>query len=361
MAVDRPQDHQVRIEAVRGSDAFARVRDEWNDLATRVDAPLFIRAGWIERWFEAFGGGSPVLLVARRDGAMAGVLPLYRRAGMTLTMSNVHSPLFDVTADDPEVAVALWQRAIELSGRRLSVFSLRDAPFGLPALDVAAGRAGRRPWVRSEWVVPHIDVAGTDWDDYSSARGKSLRRTVRRHRGRLEEVAPLCMEVVPAERIDAALTEALQIEESGWKGDQNSAMASRDDTLRFYTEIARWLASHDWLRLMILRHGDRAIAFEYIVDDADTWYPLKAGYDDALAEHSPGVIMQWDVLEAAFSQGIAKYDYCGEARDYTKRWASDGDPARRIEVFGGALGLADRLALVVARPALKRLRDRLRD
>lgn len=84
--------------------------------------------------------------------------------------------------------------------------------------------------------------------------------------------------------------------------------------MRFYTEIAQWLAAHDWLRLVVLRH----------------------------------------------SEGIARYDYCGEARDYTKRWASDGDTALRIEVFGGLVGLADSFALVWARPALKRLRHRVR-
>lgn len=357
----QPAPTGVEVGVVRGVGAFDALTAEWDELAERIDAVPFLRRGWMRCWWDAFGAGDPEIFVARRDDELVGVLPLGVHRARRAAMANVHTPIFDALAVDVAVAKALWSHAFTQPGRLLDVMAIRDAPHGHRTLAEGARAVGRRPWVRNMFDVPVVDLTATDWDAYSSARGKSLRKTVRRHRRRLAEDASLQVEQHTSTPVDEVLAEAFRIEASGWKGDAGTAISSHVATRRFYTDLAHWLADRGWLRVFVLRHGDRAIAFEFVVDHGGVWYPLKAGYDDSYAPHAPGVLLQWDVLEAAFAAGVARYDYCGEARPYTERWATGSETARRVTVFDPVRGLLDRAALQVARPVVKRVRDRLRD
>lgn len=348
----------VEVTVIRGAEAFATLAAEWDALARTLDVVPFLRPDWFRLWWDSFGRGSPRVFTARRGGVLVGVLPLRGRAGMLLSMSNAHTPWFDAIAVDHEVASSLWRAAIGRARRRLEVVALRQHPPGIEVLTRASDSVGCLPWIRNGVAIPYIDIASTTWDDYTAGLSKNLRKQVRRSIRRLEDDAPARLDVVAASQRDDALEEIFRIEASGWKGDRGTAMANRADTRAFYTGLAAWLASEGWLRLMLLHHDDRPIAFEFIVDHAGTWFPLKAGFDDALAANSPGLITQWMVLEAAFAAGIARYDYSGEALEYTSRWTEDAGRSYRVDVFAPVVGALDRLVLTVGRPLAKRVRDR---
>src|SRR5207247_10269646 len=68
------------------------------------------------------------------------------------------------------------------------------------------------------------------------------------------------LEVVDgSERLDELLEEGFRVEASGWKSRAGTAIASRPDTRRFYTDVARWASDRGWLRLAFLRLGGRAL------------------------------------------------------------------------------------------------------
>ena len=58
-----------------------------------------------------------------------------------------------------------------------------------------------------------------------------------------------------SERLDESLRLAFELEGSGWKVEQGTAILSSPRTLRFYTEVGRWAAERGMLRLFFLR-GD---------------------------------------------------------------------------------------------------------
>ncbi len=341
---------------LRGSDALKAIVGEWGVLAEELDAVPFLRPTWFALWWDAFGEGTPAIVVARRGDTLVGVLPLRARAGLLLSMSNVHSPWFGAVAADDATYRALWRTAILRSRRRLEVGAFREHAPGTVALATVADEVGRPAWIRSQISIPYIDVGATSWDTFTAGLSKNLRKQIRRSIRRLEENGPLRLDELQGAAAVDALDDVFRIEASGWKGQEGTAISSRDETHRFYTGLARWLAEEDWLRLMVLRLGDRAIAFEFIVDQGRTWFPLKAGFDHALAEHSPGGVAQWMVLEAAFAAGIERYDYSGEAREYTSRWTEDSRTSFRIDVFTPVTGVLDRVALTRGRPMAKRLR-----
>src|SRR3954453_8579953 len=88
----------------RALDSFEPVAPEWDGLATRACAPPFLRPGWFQAWWNAFGRGRLEILTSRRGGTLVAVAPVYRHWGTLLAVANVHSPSYSFLADD---AVAL--------------------------------------------------------------------------------------------------------------------------------------------------------------------------------------------------------------------------------------------------------------
>ena len=55
---------------------------EWDELVADVRGLPWLRPGWIDAWWRAFGEGS-LRIVTTRDGArLTGVLPLFERGGV---------------------------------------------------------------------------------------------------------------------------------------------------------------------------------------------------------------------------------------------------------------------------------------
>lgn len=106
------------IEVFAGLDA---VETEWDALASRLDSPPFLYPGWFRGWWTAFGEGTLEVVVARRDGELAGVAPLYRAGPELRSASNWHTPEFAPVAVDDDAAAALAHALVFRGADRKSV------------------------------------------------------------------------------------------------------------------------------------------------------------------------------------------------------------------------------------------------
>ena len=136
---------------------------EWDELADRTGAPPFLRPGWLEAWWRAFGNGALEVTAVRRDGRLVAVMPLYRpgrrsapykvepfpvsaRRRTLRATANWHTPLHGPLAEDDE---ALEQLAAAVVGAGASLLSLGFPPGGVspargPAPPGAVCRRRRR-------------------------------------------------------------------------------------------------------------------------------------------------------------------------------------------------------------------------
>ncbi len=68
----------IEIAAVTDQQGLARLRPEWEELWRRDPlATPFQSPAWIFAWWSVFGTSEPVLLTARANGELVGLLPLY--------------------------------------------------------------------------------------------------------------------------------------------------------------------------------------------------------------------------------------------------------------------------------------------
>src|SRR5438132_345353 len=148
--------------------------------------------------------------------------------------------------------------------------------------DALVGRAG---------LPPLVGVEG-DWEAYERRRSRKALGDVHRRRRRREQKGHVTLDVLDGrEGLSEALEEGFRLEPSGWKGARGTAIVSDPRARAFYTEVARWAAARDTLRLAFLRLDGRALAFEYAIEEAGVHYYVKGGFDRAYAEYAPGKLL----------------------------------------------------------------------
>jgi len=137
---------------------------EWDALADRVDAPPFVRPGWIAAWIEAFGSGRTVALGVRRGGRLVAVTTLLAHRGGVYSPANSHTPVFDLLALDRDGAGELADAVLELGGHRLDLSFLDPDGQGFAAWRAATARRGHRTIAWEVARAPYVPLDG-EWTD----------------------------------------------------------------------------------------------------------------------------------------------------------------------------------------------------
>ena len=225
----------------------------------------------------------------------------------------------------------------------------------------AAQRAGRlvatRPLARSPW----ISLEGP-WEDYEQRLSRNRRKSVRRSLRRLEETGTVSLHVEDGSSgLDSLLEEAFRLEASGWKGRRGTAISSRPETRRFYTDIARWAAEKGWLRLALLRLDGTPMAFDLSLERGSVRYSLKAGFDAEFARFGPGAVLLHQLLREAHSAGIERFELLGPEDEFKLDWADN--TSERAWLHASAPSTAGRIeaAVIGARERIRPLARRVRD
>jgi CelD/BcsL family acetyltransferase involved in cellulose biosynthesis len=338
----------TRVVRIEWHTDVAAMAAEWESLAESAGAPPFAYPGWFAAWYEAFGGGKPQLLAARRDGALAAVVPLERRGGALRSAANWHTPLFAVPTEDDALA-DLARALLATHARRIDLTLLDPADPLLARL--RSSRANERIVARQPWV----DTSGS-WDAYESAMPRKMRKELRRQRRRLAEHGQVSFEFARGgERLDALLDEGFRVEGSGWKAERGTAIASDPAVAGFYRAIARWAAARGWLTLAFLRVGGRPVAFDLHIEAGGAAYVLKGGFDPGWARFSPGNVLTHASLERAFAEpGLSAYEFVGSDDPYKLAWGATTHDRVRLQLFPRTpAGALERLAWTRGRPVAK--------
>jgi CelD/BcsL family acetyltransferase involved in cellulose biosynthesis len=321
----------------------------------------YIRPGWVTAWWRAFGVGNLEIHTLREDGRLVAVLPVARQRGALRSPTNYHTPQSGLLAEDWGAASQLARTLFTGRPHRVSIASLDPLGTGLNACREAAEEAGYRVVVRPFQRSPYLDIVG-DMNEYQSRLSPSLIANLHRSNKRLDTQGKLSVEIANGrERLEELLEEAFTVEASGWKGARRTAIQSRPETRNFYTDIARWAAARDMLRLFFLRLDRRALAMYYALEERGVCHLLKGGYDPSYRRSSPGKLLMRAVISYGFAKGLSRIEFHGDAEPYKLFWAGAVQERKWFEAFSpspaGQLAWA---ALAYGRPATKSVLGRLR-
>lgn len=307
--------------------------EEWDELASRVGATPYVRPGWVAAWWRAFGVGKLEIHTLKRDGRLVAVLPVARRYGAVRSVTNYHTPISDLLAEDWNAATELARTLFTGEPRLVSITSLDHLGTSMTACRLAAEKAGYSVVVRPFQRSPYLDVEG-NMTEYESRLSRNLVAGLNKSWRRLGRQGKVSVEIAGGrERLEALLREAFAVEASSWKGTCGTAIQSRPETRSFYTDVARWAATRDMLRLFFLRLDQRPLAMFYALEERGICHLLKGGYDQAYRGFSPGQLLMRAVVSHCFATGLSRLEFHGDAAPYKLRWADAVDERKRFEAF----------------------------
>lgn len=333
--LDAPSRPSLVVEELLDRGAIVALQEEWDRLRRAVADRGSARGPFLSStWFAIYSSflvperrGELRLLVAHRGGRLAAVLPLLKERRLLLglparvlrSLSDEHSPRFDVLVENEEAARAVFQH---LAGDpSWDVLELRDAPLGPPcsgagAIMAAARRAGFRtalwPSLRSPYLPLDEEGGGT----------AKFRANLRRRARKLEqELGPLRLERVTGRAgLDQALAAAFELESSGWKGEARTAIACNPRLAARYRALARAFATEERLVLYFLSAGGRRLASHFALEEDGVYYLLKPGYDAALGRFGPGHLLIDAVAADLRARGMRELDFLGDDLEWKHEW-----------------------------------------
>jgi len=363
----------LRIRRLESQGEFHALAGAWTDLAARSgQTSPFLSHDWFDCCWSAVGPARrPEVLVVEDGGHLVAVAPLMRwkerRRGMPVRrlalLECPDTPFIDVLVGGPgrPVAAAL----IEHFGARQDwdVLSLQKLPAASPVLkELEATLTGRLPWRRAEASVsPYLAIAG-GWETFWKGTSQRFKKTCRNIQNRLERAGRVTIE--EHTQVDAKgplFAELVDLSRRSWKGDRGVAIATMPNMHDFFAALTRRASERGWLSLWTLRVDGRLVAMEYQLRHDGRVNALRADFDPALREVSPGSALTFAIARALFERGgVHEYDMGPGVNEYKVRWATDSHEAAHLMVYRPtAYGRLLHLLDTRVRPAVRRVRERL--
>ena len=185
---------------------------------------------------------------------------------------------------------------------------------------------------------------------------KNFRRSLKVARKRLEELPDVRFRVMlETSGLATELPILLDLETSGWKGENQSSIRQRPGLAEYYAALARSLTGErDYCEITSLYTGDRCIASAFVTRTGTTCSGLKTTYDQAYSRFSPGQLLVVHLIERCCADpGIDRINFVSEA-PWLSGWPSDLLDLQQVFVnIGGPVG---RLLMTLLRFRLGHLR-----
>lgn len=340
---------ELRIEVLADRAALDHISDAWNALALEDATPPLGQDAtatyeWHRALLDAFlpDDGRWLVLVARDDRGLAGILPVYRsqlrkglaRPGEIAVLTELFGGRngFLVRSSDASVLQALLRHLIDhVDGWDSLRMHLVCGSRSERMLTAALGGTGT--FVVAEEVSPILTMPD-DLDDYLRSLQPSFRSELRRREKRLHEAGSLEFEMFDSPARTAEYWQAVQeIERQSWKEAAGSALTASLEQQRFYQALLpRAAAAGQWLS-GLLRLDGRPVAYRMSVVFAGTAIGLKTSYVQDMKAYSPATVLQWMYLREIHRRGIRVFDFTGLCEPHKTRWTDDTYTLRTHRIF----------------------------
>jgi CelD/BcsL family acetyltransferase involved in cellulose biosynthesis len=362
---------KLSVRRVAALPEFEALHGRWSQLAEAADQRSpFLSHDWFACCWRACAPASrPEALVVEDGGGPVAVVPLMRWAekirGLPVRtlgfLESPDTPFADLVAVAPMSAVVEAVLDHLRARRDWDVLRLRRLRPGSPALKAfEEALAGRFAWQLGDTVrSPYLETIG-DWTAFYRATSQRFKKTARHIRNRLERAGRVTIEEYQA--IDPAsplFAEVLDLTGRSWKADRRLAIATMPGMRDFFSELTQRASERGWLSLWILRLDDRAVAMEYQIVDGGTVRALRADFDVATRELSPGSALNYAIVETLFARAsVHEYDMGPGLNEYKMRWASGVRETVALTAFRpGPYGRALAVVETALVPAARRLAE----
>lgn len=323
------------MEIIESIPQLEGLRHEWNRLAD-LTGQAVLRHEWFLCAARAFHNDAKLaVVILRRGQRLSAVAPLVHHGlnGVErlefIGAAALHEPsgfLYEDEAAHAELIQELFRLNQPLVLHRVP-------PLSVSAMTECPGQT-RRGWLITRATASSLGLRLTAGDGFMTALPGKLRYDIKRARTRATAKGHITFDIVKpsVSDVDSLFEQFVAVEASGWKGRQQSALASRSALHFFFKCYAQAAAALRILRFFLLRIGNTTVAGQLAVEVYDRLWILKIGYDETFAHCSPGLLSTSLAIEYALKRGLRSYEFLGSAESWEERWRPESRE-HRVLIF----------------------------
>ena len=362
MAIPSALSAPASIRTLTAGDQLAQLDSAaWDALVAASPRPSpYLLSTWVRSWLaEPSFVSEPCIVVAERDGELAGVAPFVvqkRGAARIARFVGSHeSALGDILLRQGEAdgTAGILLDAVVASARPDAV----DV-FGLPSESNVARAAGDRMTLVERVEAPVTEMP-EGWEEAYTRHASSKRRSTDRRRERqLGELGDVDYSLATdGEAVLADLPAAFELHRLRWEGRPDGSTFGTPGGQRFQREVLPRLADEGHFAMLTVRIDGRPAAFMNWFVIGSCIYLYRNGYDEAVGRFGPGLITLRRAMAAASDRGARRMEYLGGAERYKRELADRFDPM--FQGYGMARGPVGHAYVTRARMSIA-LRRRLK-
>jgi CelD/BcsL family acetyltransferase involved in cellulose biosynthesis len=340
----------LRVSVVDTEEEFRALRESWNILTNAASGAIFLQHEWFDAaWAWRKDDASLFVLLAWDGKSLTGVFPLIRvreKRGLVtirrLELLTVPDTQFcDLIAAPENRGRVTAAFCVELDRRRsqwdlLLLRYLDENAVALHAL--RAGLSERRYTCEVQTQDRNLFVSlANSWDSYYTTRSRSLKKANNLASNRLKKAGAVTIEwltgpTIGEPALEDALEKAIDISRRSWKQGTGNSL-DRQGPGAFIKTLTAHAARRGWLSLWLLNLDGKPVAMEYQLVDGANVYALRADFDSACEEISPGSHLMRTLLESLFGRSLQRY-YMGPGQNaYKTRWTEEGETLQQLSAF----------------------------
>ncbi|MEM0924817.1 MAG: GNAT family N-acetyltransferase [Planctomycetota bacterium] len=250
------------------------------------------------------------------------------------------TPLLSQSA--PETTLDCILQSLRQAGYRLLSFDTTCRETCVRGILDTVKQSRRLPsFSREQFERAAVAPSGTIDDYLRNQLSKNRRKKIRRQRERLGKLGTLRFSLSePGDDFDAWIETFTTLEASGWKGNENSAIASESSSLNFFRDLVHHLKERDEIRFARLTLDQDVVAALVDLRVGNRFYGFKTAYDERFAEYSPGLLIEHQNLANIHASHCELFDACASADNQML----NGLYADRIAFENFVLGLTPSMA-----------------
>lgn len=341
----------MEIKAITKFEDFLCLEDTWNNLLEKSQNDIvFLRHEWFKSWWLGFGEGKQLfILVIWEEEDVVGIAPLMRYdsrfRGMRVKeigfIQNDNSPRSDfiIIRERQKILSCIFEY-LKQRQAEWDILRLVNIPTESPVTEILPDISARLKMncgVKKGLHSPFVKVE-SDWEMFLQSKSAKFRKVLRNKVNRVKRLGDFTIEKI--EDISCRpdiLPDVYDISQYSWKGKCQGGILATQERKRFFDELSLVAGKKGWLNIWVLRINNIGnIAYEYHLCYRDKVYALRGDFKEEYREYTPGSVLEYYIIEKAFSNGIIEYDLCGSDYEYKMNWANNIREHNIMEIFSSS-------------------------
>jgi CelD/BcsL family acetyltransferase involved in cellulose biosynthesis len=351
-------DLSYSVEAVTTEEGLLKLQDDWNRLSATAEHPnVFTTFDWFRAWNQCFtqkdrSGRQPHVLVVKKDGGIAGILPLISRTASRFAVTvrklefvgseGDYNDL--VLGNDPPGqidAVVDFLTRTQDQWDLIELKDLRDTGNSMALVEGALSRA-RLVYrlLPEEEKCPYLPIDAPSSVIVSRLSQSKSRRmdglhTLRKKQHRLERLsaAGLRVRIIENPFGEPGLVEKLIALERQKRVHGKLSPPFIANYPQVFQSLFDTLGPHGWFCIGLMEMGERPIGSRLVFRCGKKLWDFLTAYDHTFSRLSPGTMLVSALVDYGFSHGFDEFDFMRGVESYKMQWTTQLHQSHRLLIW----------------------------